>query len=494
MPASWAGEVHDDSLILSQALYSLRNGGTHSLGAFTAGPFAGQPRSDVFIFDALFYFPDNFANFRDALEMACLRLEPDDCPGATGYLSKINGAFTAHGISAPPVGGDYYEPNNGPSYATDASSMSVISGTINPAADADYYSLPLNKGTFTAKLSLPATAEHGLYSAFALHLYDADRNIVRYPNGDEVIATPKIYDCVVDRNCRTDSPSVALQYDVAQAGRYYLLVAVDYVYDAYTGSAINAGTFSSSPYTLALDFTPQGTAEASIITAAFDADIISFKTPYASFNAVMNPSSPDYASAETVFEYAQLRAQLRDHNYQPLEFTKTNAGDSYMQLVSDSLSYSLEPDYLGRYIMSGQVRLQSGFAARYPGVGTVYLEIFGHNRFGTFSRTVSLGVSNAINLSTNKSDAVAYNNVLNAANSRSIIKYDVQSGGSLSIKVYTQSGALVKTVYDGSVTAGKGTVDWDGTDDSGRKAASGIYFIKAKGPGLNKVDKIAIVR
>jgi hypothetical protein len=37
-------------------------------------------------------------------------------------------------------------------------------------------------------------------------------------------------------------------------------------------------------------------------------------------------------------------------------------------------------------------------------------------------------------------------------------------------------------------------VDWDGTNTSGGKVASGIYFVKAKGPGLDRVVKIAVVR
>ena len=84
--------------------------------------------------------------------------------------------------------------------------------------------------------------------------------------------------------------------------------------------------------------------------------------------------------------------------------------------------------------------------------------------------------------------------MLDSTNAKSIIRYDVQSAGQLSIKIYTQAGTLVKTVYDGLVTEGKGTVDWDGTNVNGSKVASGIYFLMVKGPGIDKVDKIAVVR
>jgi flagellar hook assembly protein FlgD len=106
----------------------------------------------------------------------------------------------------------------------------------------------------------------------------------------------------------------------------------------------------------------------------------------------------------------------------------------------------------------------------------------------------SLGVSNAFNLSTNVSDIVTYNNILGPSNGQAIIKYDVLSAGDLSIKIYTVTGSLVKIVYDGPVPAGKGTMDWDGTNEKGSKVASGIYYVKAKGPDLDKTDKIAVVR
>ncbi|HAH31938.1 MAG TPA: hypothetical protein DCL44_06460 [Elusimicrobia bacterium] len=489
MPDNWAGEVHDDSLILSQALYSLRDGGSRSLGTFPGtGIFPGQQRADVYIFEALFYFPDNFANFLDAMEMVCRRLESANCDHGPNYLSSIKQAFIDHGISTTPAGGDIHEPNNGPAWATDISSLSAVSGTIYPVADVDYYSITLKQGTFTARLSLPSIDQnYGIYSAFALYLFDANRKYLA--EAVPAITNPSAQGgCPMDGTCKTESPVVTLQYNISPPdsypGRYYLMVAA--VLNDFSG---NSNTVSLSPYALNIDYTPQGSAYARITTPGFDSDIIDFEAPYASFNAGMNPALPNTpaaASAEMAFEYAQLR----DHNYRALELTKTSAAGTYMTLLN-SVSYTDSRDYLGRYKITGQVRLQNGFADRYPGVGTVYLEIFGRNRLGS---VVSLGVSDAINLSTNKSDMIAYNNILNTSNLRASIKYGVQSAGTLSIKVYTQSGTFVKTIFEGAVPAGKGTVDWDGTNANGSKVASGIYYVKANGPGLRNVEKIAVVR
>jgi len=477
MPASWIGEIHSDSLILSQALWTLRKDGT--IGPFVSGTFSGMNKIDVFTYAALFYFPDNFANFYDAFVEACNLLDP-----GCSARSKIDDAFGAHGILSymSAAGVDGYDNaarsgslcgnNNGPECATDISTMTRLSATVFPEGDADYYALPLAEGSFTAALKLPATPDPDFYYAYAMYLFDADRNNVAE-------AAPVIADPI---NGYSDSSGVSLTYSVpaASAGRFYLLVAAN--------PNGNPRVASVLPYTLTLDYTPKGSAQADLVTAVFDQDNISFSVPYANFPMAGSPSSSTLTGAESSFQYAQLR----DHNYQPLALARTDVAGGYLSVVPGSMEFKTTARN-GQPISSiwGSVRLNPGFDVRYPGVGTVYLEIFGLNHMG---RSLSLGVSNAINLSTNRSDLTTYNNILTAPGDRAIIKYDVQSAGDLSIKIYTVTGSLIKTVHDGPVPAGKGTVDWDGTNSGGSKVASGIYFVKAKGPKLDKVDKIAVVR
>ncbi|MBI4801161.1 MAG: hypothetical protein HY796_01440 [Elusimicrobia bacterium] len=479
MPGDWTGEVHDDSLILSQALWRLKNSTpttTTDLGNFSASIyFPNMPRSDVFVYTALFYFPDNFANFYDAMIEACKQLPGSGCDAA--MQNKITLAFSSHAIAGIQAGGDAFEGNNGPEWATDISTLSSLSATIAPVGDLDYYSIPLAAGNFTARLDLPASSAY-LYQAYSLFLFDNLRNyITQYE--------PVIYGggaCRDTGPCYTEAAGVTLNYNVAAAGRYYLVVAGSL--NQWGG---NSQASSQVPYRLNLSYTPKGSANAAIAAAVYDNDTISFTVPYLKAAMELHPSSttPDIPpGVETVFQYAQLR----DHNYVPLALARTDTG-SYLEVDLSSLRYDDKVD--NREVLKGSVRLKPGFASRYPGVGTVYLEIFGRNHMG---RVMSMGVSNAINLSTNKSAATAYNNIITGAGSRAIIKYDVLTAGTLSIKIYTAAGTLVKTVYDGPVPAGKGTVDWDGTNSKGSKAASGIYFLKVSGAGLNTVDKIAVVR
>jgi len=500
MPDDWYGEVHEDGMILSQALFSLRNSTPTTvtdLGVFTAGSFSGQSRADVLVFAALFYFPDNFTNFYDAMIDACTQLDlrwAGQCSAA--QRAKIATAFAAHGIGTAGVGGDSYETsasstlcdnNNGPECAADISSLPSLSATVYPLGDVDYYSLPLSPGRFTADLSLPMTVDEGIYYAYTMFLFDSEREYVTE-------AGPVIYGtgsdaCNDTGQCYTLNKTVRLDYDIpAGGGRYYLVVSA--APNQYYG---NSEANSALPYSLTLSRSPQGSAAARIYSSVFDNDELSFDVPYPYFpmlgsvSSTTLPGGTPVTGAELVFEYAQLR----DHNYDPIQLTRTNAAGTYMTHVSAALNAAPgNLDAYGRRVVSSRVKLQPGFAARYPGVGTVYLEVFGRNHLG---HVLSLGVSNAINLTANRSEVTAYNNIIGSGGS-ALIKYEVQSSGALSVKVYTQAGTLVRTVYDGPVPAGKGTLEWDGTNSNGGKAASGIYFVKTKGPGVNKIVKIAVVR
>ena len=491
----WAGEVHDDSMFLSQALYSLRPGASRDIGTFSSGPYAGRRRSDVLTYAALFYFPDNFANFRDAMSAACTRFNETwagTCD-ATVQAAILN-AFNDHGIGTS-VATDPYEAsatsslcdsNNGPECATELANETSIPASIYPLGDVDYYSLPLSAGLFTARLALPAAAQDGYYQNYALLLFDADRNIALNADGTEAIAMPHVdypiedVVCPDSGECLTQAPSVTLSYNAPSAGRYYLVVSAGL--NQYYG---NSEANSVSNYVLSLDRSPAGSASARISAAAVDNDQLSFEVPYTLFPMVSAPSSATLTGSEVVYEYAQLR----DHNFDPLDLTRTSLTGSYLKDVAGDTVYTT--DVFGNAVFSRKVQLQPGFAARYPAVGTVYLEVFGRNHLGNL---VSLGVSNAVHLSASSSEATAYNNIITGASGSAIIKYAVTSAGSLSVKVFTQTGALVRTVYSGAVPAGKGTLEWDGTNSTGGKAASGIYFVKIKGPGLDKIVKIGVVR
>jgi len=70
----------------------------------------------------------------------------------------------------------------------------------------------------------------------------------------------------------------------------------------------------------------------------------------------------------------------------------------------------------------------------------------------------------------------------------------VNMAGNVKIKVYTTNGALVKTVYDGPAPSGLSYYYWNGDTEAGNKAASGLYFAVVKGPKLESVQKVVLIK
>jgi hypothetical protein len=66
--------------------------------------------------------------------------------------------------------------------------------------------------------------------------------------------------------------------------------------------------------------------------------------------------------------------------------------------------------------------------------------------------------------------------------------------GPASVRVYSVDGRLVRTVLEGRVDAGPVRLSWDGSTDGGRRAASGIYFVRARGAVRAGSGRIVLLR
>lgn len=68
------------------------------------------------------------------------------------------------------------------------------------------------------------------------------------------------------------------------------------------------------------------------------------------------------------------------------------------------------------------------------------------------------------------------------------------NGGAVSLEVYDLTGALVRTLIDGSPEAGYHSVDWNGLDESGNEVASGIYFYRLSGSDGEQVKRMTLLK
>ncbi len=87
-----------------------------------------------------------------------------------------------------------------------------------------------------------------------------------------------------------------------------------------------------------------------------------------------------------------------------------------------------------------------------------------------------------------------FQNYPNPFNPQTLIKYDLPHPGHVNITVYNILGQKVKVLVDEDQRAGHRSVNWDGTDDRGEDAASGIYFYKIDTAEFEKTNKMVLLK
>ncbi len=84
--------------------------------------------------------------------------------------------------------------------------------------------------------------------------------------------------------------------------------------------------------------------------------------------------------------------------------------------------------------------------------------------------------------------------VPNPFNPLTTIRFHLAAPTEVRLDIHDVAGRLVKNLVAGSFTTGDHQVRWDGTDDGGRSVASGTYFARLQGAGLQQVRSLTLVR
>ncbi len=75
------------------------------------------------------------------------------------------------------------------------------------------------------------------------------------------------------------------------------------------------------------------------------------------------------------------------------------------------------------------------------------------------------------------------------------VAFDVPAGGGeVRIEVYDVSGRRVRVLVDGHESAGRRMVAWDGSDEGGRRVASGVYYCRMKAGTYEETTKLTLIR
>lgn len=102
-------------------------------------------------------------------------------------------------------------------------------------------------------------------------------------------------------------------------------------------------------------------------------------------------------------------------------------------------------------------------------------------------------VQSDVNL--NNGDCKLFDNIFNPRkNERVRLDFKIGNDGKSAVRIYNLAGELVRTLIDENRTSGSYTEYWDGKNDSGENAASGVYLVHFEAPGISKTLKAAIIK
>jgi hypothetical protein len=82
----------------------------------------------------------------------------------------------------------------------------------------------------------------------------------------------------------------------------------------------------------------------------------------------------------------------------------------------------------------------------------------------------------------------------NPFNPRTDIHFELARAGRAQLSVFDPRGRLVRVLADADLPAGSHVVTWDGTDATGRLAASGVYFLRLEAAGVTDVGKVMLMK
>lgn len=89
---------------------------------------------------------------------------------------------------------------------------------------------------------------------------------------------------------------------------------------------------------------------------------------------------------------------------------------------------------------------------------------------------------------------VLYQNYPNPFKPLTNIRFGLNKDSKVSLDIYNIKGQKVKQLTGDYFKAGTHTLQWDGSDDSGRSVASGIYFYRMSADGMTKTQKMILLK
>ena len=85
-------------------------------------------------------------------------------------------------------------------------------------------------------------------------------------------------------------------------------------------------------------------------------------------------------------------------------------------------------------------------------------------------------------------------NYPNPFNPTTTIQFAIAEGGHVDLRIFNSAGQLVRTLASRSFDAGQHSLQWDATDHTGSKVASGVYFYQLTSADFSQVKKMLLMK
>ena len=82
----------------------------------------------------------------------------------------------------------------------------------------------------------------------------------------------------------------------------------------------------------------------------------------------------------------------------------------------------------------------------------------------------------------------------NPFNPRTTVRFELLRGGTVRLDVFDLEGRHVRALVGGNFAAGEHAATWDGRDDEGAAAASGVYLFQLRGDDFAEARRATLIR
>ncbi|MGH7450037.1 MAG: S8 family serine peptidase, partial [bacterium] len=223
-------------------------------------------------------------------------------------------------------------------------------------------------------------------------------------------------------------------------------------------------------------------------------------TPTNAFANLASPAVSLPADAESLFVLCQVSGQtlsaikqanpidveiiLTEKSGATIKLPVINTAAENLSTTLFTLSAAISAFAGGEVSLSTQVKgIATNKSSLIAGLGHIYEVV---------ETSLPKTLEEAAGATTPKGFALqAYPNPFNPSTQ---IRFAMREDGLATLRLYNLYGQAIRELLNESRASGEHTVTWDGRDDRGTAAASGIYFIRFEAGNAVKVGKVLLVR